>query len=137
MRIKCYSELIRLPTFEERFEYLKMSGIIGEQTFGSRRELNQALYRSVEWKRIRESVLRRDGACDLGISDQMIFGNYIIHHINPITIKDICDGNDYVFDPEYLICTTHETHNAIHYGDSTLVVNAPVDRKPNDTIPWR
>lgn len=137
MSIRTYSELITLPTFEERYKYLQLSGFVGEETFGFDRYLNQNFYRSQEWKRIRDFVIIRDNGCDLGIEDREIFGKIIIHHMNPINIKDIRDVSDYLLNPEYLICTTHQTHNAIHYGDDNLLVKGPIERSPNDTCLWK
>lgn len=135
--IRTYSELIKLTTFEERFRYLKLSGKVGEETFGYDRYLNQALYHTDEWDRIRDFCIVRDHGCDLGIFDREIHGLLIVHHMNPITKEDILSHSDTVFDPEFLITTTINTHNAIHYGDETLLVTNPVDRCPNDTTPWR
>ena len=137
MNIRTYSELITLSTFEERYKYLQLSSSIGEETFGFDRYLNQNFYRSKEWKRIRDFVIIRDNGCDLGVEDRTIHGKIIIHHMNPIRTKDIQDVSDYLLNPEYLICTTHQTHNAIHYGDENLLVRNPVERTANDTCPWR
>lgn len=137
MSIRTYSELIKIPTYEERFEYLKLSGIVGEETFGFDRYVNQAFYRSVEWKRIRDQVILRDNGCDLGMPDRVIPGKIIIHHMNPINIRDIYDATDYLMNPEYLITTAVMTHNAIHYSDAELLIKDYIERKPNDTCPWR
>lgn len=137
MIIRSYSELIHIPTFEERFEYLKLSGAVGKETFGFDRYLNQVFYRSKEWKRVRDLVIVRDNGCDLGIEDREICGKIYIHHMNPISLSDIERKSESILDPEYLICVTHNTHNAIHYGDSSLLVTAPIERTPNDTCPWR
>ena len=137
MNIRTYSELITLSTFEERYKYLQLSSSIGEETFGFDRYLNQNFYRSKEWKRIRDFVIIRDNGCDLGVEDRIIHGKIIIHHMNPIRTKDIQDVSDYLLNPEYLICTTHQTHNAIHYGDANLLVRNPIERTANDTCPWR
>lgn len=137
MNIRTYSELITLPTFEERYKYLQLSGFVGEETFGFDRYLNQNFYRSQEWKRIRDFVIIRDNGCDLGIEDRTIYGKIIIHHMNPINVKDIRDVSYYLLNPEYLICTTHQTHNAIHYGDDNLLVCNPIERTSNDTCPWK
>lgn len=137
MSIKTYSELSQLKTFLERFNYLKIGGSIGIETFGFDRYLNQALYRSLQWKQIRNEVIIRDGACDLGVPGREIPGRIIIHHMNPITEEDILNRNPIIFDPEFLICTTIDTHNAIHYGDEDILLSEPIERKPNDTCPWR
>ena len=137
MNIRTYSELITLSTFEERYKYLQLSSSIGEETFGFDRYLNQNFYRSKEWKRIRDFVIIRDNGCDLGVEDRTIHGKIIIHHMNLIRTKDIQDVSDYLLNPEYLICTTHQTHNAIHYGDENLLVRNPIERTANDTCPWR
>lgn len=135
--IRTYSELSRLKTFEERFEYLKLNGKVGEDTFGFDRTFNQMFYRSEEWKRVRDRVIIRDQGCDLGIKDREIRGRILIHHMNPITLDDIRNVSDYLMNPEYLISTTHLTHNAIHYGDSNLLMKDPVERTKNDTCPWK
>lgn len=127
-----------MPTFEERFEYLKLNSGVGADTFGFDRYLNQNFYRSLEWKRIRDQIILRDDGCDLGIKDRPIFGKIIIHHLNPISTEDIVDATEFLLNPEFLICTSVETHNAIHYGSvENLVSTNPIDRKPNDTCPWR
>ena len=135
--IRTYSELIKLPTFEERFDYLRLDGVVGKDTFGFDRYLNQQFYRSSEWKRIRNQVIVRDNGCDLGIDDYEIHGRILIHHMNPISIEDLQYMSDLLMDPEYLICVSHRTHNAIHYGDESLIVTAPIERSQNDTCPWR
>ena len=137
MTIKTYSELILLPTFEERFEYLRLDGRVGEDTFGFDRYLNQLFYRSYEWRKIRDYVIVRDNGCDLGVDGYDIYGKVLIHHMNPITAKDIENRTDLLLDPEYLICVTHDTHNAIHYGDENLIIKAPIERRPHDTCPWK
>lgn len=137
MTIKTYSELITLPTFEERYRYLRLSGVVGEDTFGFDRYLNQVFYRSARWKRIRDAVIVRDNGCDLGIEDRTIYGKILIHHMNPITIRDIERESDFLLNPEFLICTTLNTHNAIHYGDESLLITAPIERTKYDTCPWR
>lgn len=137
MIVRTYSKLILLPTFEERFRYLKLGGIIGKETFGVDRYLNQVLYRSDEWKRVRREVIIRDNGCDLGMDGFDVHGRVIVHHMNPITIEDIEQRRDYIFDPEYLITTSHNTHNAIHYGDESLLILAPIERTKNDTCPWK
>ena len=135
--IKRYSELITLHTFEERYEYLRLDGVVGKDTFGFDRYLNQNFYRSAEWKRIRDFVIVRDNGCDLGIEDRAIYGKILIHHMNPITDQDIIHGTDALLNPEFLICVTHDTHNAIHYGTAELLVKAPIVRTKYDTCPWK
>ena len=135
--IRTYSELIQLPTFEERFNYLRLDGVVGKDTFGFDRYLNQQFYRSSEWKRIRNQVIVRDNGCDLGIDDYDIHGRILIHHMNPISIEDLQHMSNLLMNPEYLICVSHRTHNAIHYGDERLIVTAPIERTQNDTCPWR
>jgi len=137
MILRTYKELSRLKTFGERYEYLKLEGTIGRETFGFDRYLNQALYSSPEWKRVRDEVIIRDNGCDLGVEGFEIFGKIFIHHLNPITKEDIVNRNQIIFDPENLICTTHRTHNAIHYGDWKQIPHGPIERKPNDTCPWK
>lgn len=135
---KCYSELIKLKTFEERFEYLKLSGLVGESTFGPERYLNQKFYNSKEWKTLRNKIIIRDDSCDLAIEGLDVFGRVIIHHINPIVVDDFESNMELILNPENLIVVSHETHNAIHYGDSSLLsTSILVDRRPNDTVPWR
>ena len=135
--IRTYSELIKLPTFKERFEYLSLKGCVGKETFGWERYINQAFYRSKEWKDVRNFVIVRDCGCDLGIPGREIPDRILIHHMNPILPKDIVLSNDFILDPEYLICTTHNTHEAIHYGSEDLLISEPVERMPNDTCPWK
>ena len=135
--IKTYTELIRLSTFQERFEYLKLDGSVGIETFGFDRYLNQVFYNSKEWKRLRNEIIVRDRGCDLACDGYEIQGNIIIHHMNPITPEDIINRNDDILNPEYLISTVLNTHNAIHYGDSSLLPHAPVERRKNDMCPWR
>lgn len=137
MSIKTYSELITLPTFEDRFEYLRLDGSVGEQTFGFDRYINQIFYQSYEWKKVRDFVIIRDNGCDLGVDDYEIRGKILIHHMNPITVKDIETCSEFLLNPEYLISTTHITHNAIHYGDEHLLPKGPIERKKYDTCPWR
>ena len=137
MNTKRYSELILLPTFEERYKYLQLNGVIGDETFGFDRYINQMFYRSQEWKQIRDYVIVRDNGCDLGIEGQEIRGKILIHHMNPIGIKDIQQVNKFLLDPEYLITTMLSTHNAIHYGDESLLVKDPIERSKNDTCPWK
>ena len=137
MIIRTYSDLIQLPTFEERFRYLQLNSSVGKETFGFDRYLNQNFYRSVEWKRIRDKVIIRDNGCDLGIEDRLIYGRVIIHHMNPVTDRDIIDLTSFLLNPEYLICVSHNTHNAIHYGNEDLLMKGPVIRTKNDTCPWK
>ena len=138
MSIRRYSELITLPTFEERFRYLQLKGSVGRDTFGCDRYLNQLFYqRNPKWKAVREFVILRDNGCDLGIEDREIHGRILVHHMNPITIKDLEEESEFLLDPEYIISTVHNTHNAIHYGDEDLLIKNPVERRPNDTCPWR
>lgn len=127
----------KLKTFEERYQYLRLDGVIGEDTFGFDRYLNQTFYRSQRWKRVRDQVIVRDNGCDLGIEGHEIYGKVLIHHMNPITIRDIENESDFLLNPEYLICVTHNTHNAIHYGDEGLLVKGPIERTKNDMCPWR
>lgn len=135
--IKSYSVVILLPTLEERFEYLKLKGTVGAETFGYDRYLNQILYHDPEWRRIRNDVIIRDNGCDLGVEGYEIHGRILVHHINPITIDDVKLRRYCVFDLDNLICTSHDTHNAIHYGDVNLLPKNPIERKPNDTCPWK
>lgn len=136
-KLKTYSELRRLKTFDERFDYLKLIGKVGYETFGVDRVFNQMFYKSKEWKHIRNKIIIRDDGCDLGIKGQDICGSIIIHHMNPITLKDINENIEYVLNPEYLICTSHQTHNAIHYGDKDLIkMDKNIERKPGDTKLW-
>ena len=136
--IRTYSELSKLKTFEERFEYLKLGGTVGEDTFGYDRYLNQIFYSTPEWKALRRSIIIRDNGCDLGTPGREIRGNKIvIHHLNPLTKDDVLNRTDYLTNPEYLISTTHETHMAIHYGDDTKLIKDPIERSKNDTCPWR
>lgn len=137
MTIRTYSELITLPTFEERYRYLKLDGRVGEQTFGFDRYLNQLFYTSDEWRSLRNEIILRDNGCDLGIEGREIYGRILIHHMNPITVEDILKRSDYLLNPEYLITTVKATHDAIHYGDESKLVTLPIERSRNDTCPWR
>ena len=139
MRIKTYSELIKLKTFEERFEYLKLNdGRVGEDTFGHLRYLNQQFYKTMLWKHIKRDLIIRDNGCDLGVEGYEIEGRSVyVHHLNPITKNDIINRTEYLTNPEFLICTTFETHQAIHYGDISLLITSPIVRTRNDTCPWR
>lgn len=134
---RSYTELKRIDNFEDRFDYLKIGGSVGIETFGFDRYLNQALYRSKEWKRTRDIVIARDLGCDLGIEGREIYDKIIIHHMNPINEQDLIERNPDIFNPEFLICTSHNTHNAIHYGDKSLLPKGPIERLPYDTCPWR
>ena len=135
--IKCYSELILLPTFQARYQYLRLNGEVGKETFGFDRYMNQFFYRSPEWRRVRDFVITRDEGCDLGVPGREIFGRFIIHHMNPIRPEDIRNRSELLLNPEYLITTIHDTHLAIHYGDEHLLLQEPVERRPNDTCPWK
>lgn len=135
--IRTYSELITLPTFEERFKYLRLGGAVGKDTFGFDRCFYEQFLGSREWKSIRDYVIIRDNGCDLAVEDREIYERIIIHHMNPVTMNDITHSSDYLLDPEFMICTTHNTHNAIHYGDSNLLVHEPIERTEFDTCPWR
>lgn len=139
MNIRTYHQLISLKTFEERFEYLKLSGIVGESTFGFDRVFNQKFYCSKEWKDVRRQVILRDNGCDLGVPGFEIYDKrlIIIHHLNPISLDDIKHSTEILLNPEYLITTIHRTHNAIHYGDSNLLPKEPIVRTKNDTCPWK
>lgn len=134
---RSYSELITLPTFAERFRYLKLDGVVGQETFGFQRWLNQGFYHSDAWRNFRDTVIIRDGGCDLGVDGFEIYGPVLIHHLNPIVFDDILHCNPCVFDLENVICTQLSTHNAIHYGDESLPAFAPTERSCNDTCPWR
>jgi hypothetical protein len=135
-RIRTYRELRRLETFEERYEYLRLQGILGEGTFGFDRWMNQRFYKSREWKDARERVILRDNGCDLGVSGYEIYSGLIVHHMNPLLPKDISHGGYELLDVNYLISTSLQTHNAIHYGDITLLPRGPVERKSGDTTLW-
>ena len=137
MIIKTYSELMKLKTFEERYEYLKLGGIVGKETFGFDRYLNQTFYKTDEWLSIRDHVIVRDNGCDLGIEGREIHSRILVHHMNPITKEDILSRSEYLLNPEYLICTIKSTHDAIHYGDESLLIKIPVERRKNDTCPWK
>lgn len=137
MSIKTYSELITLPTFEERYQYLRLNGRVGEETFGFDRWLNQRFYKDPEWLRVRDEVIIRDNGCDLAMPGHEIHSRIIIHHMNPIRKEDILQRSRYLLDPEFLICTIKNTHDAIHYGDEDLLIKGPVERKLNDTCPWK
>ena len=133
---KTYRELTRLKTIEERFEYLQLKGFVGESTFGFDRYLNQMLYRSRQWKTLRDEIIIRDDGCDLGVPGYEIYGIIVVHHMNPLTVEDIEHGSDRVFDPNELICVSHNTHMAIHYGDERLLPKPLIERRPGDTTLW-
>lgn len=135
--IRTYTELIKLKTYEERFRYLALHGAIADETFGFDRYLNQRFYQSREWKQLRDKIIIRDNGCDLGMEGYEIHGKVYIHHMNPLLPKDIIDQTDFLLNPEYLICVTHNTHNAIHYGDESLLPLPLKQRELNDTCPWR
>lgn len=135
--IKTYSELIRIPNYIDRFKYLQLNGQVGEDTFGFDRYLNQVLYRSPEWKRFRREIIVRDEGRDMACEDYEIVGRILVHHINPITIADVNNRDSKIFDPENVVCVSHNTHNAIHYGDGKLLTTEPVIRTKNDTCPWK
>lgn len=137
MMIKTYSSAIAIPKFEDRYAYLKLGGKVGEDTFGHSRYLNQVFYKSKEWKDFRDYIVIRDEGCDLGCKDHPISGRIYIHHLNPISQKDILDRADLLLDPENAICVSFDTHQAIHYGDESLLRLDPIERRPNDTCPWR
>ena len=137
MSIKTYSELITLPTFLDRYHYLKLNGQVGKDTFGFDRYLNQIFYQSKEWRSTRDYVIARDNGCDLGIAGHEIYGKILIHHMNPITVDDLLKRSDFLLNPEYLICTIKNTHDAIHYSDESLLITDPVERSKNDTCPWK
>lgn len=137
MKIRTYSELIKLQTFEERFRYLKLNGRVAEETFGFDRYLNQQFYKSDEWLYLRDQIIIRDNGCDLAIEDREIYKRIIVHHMNPLTKADIINRSDFLLNPEYLICTIKRTHDAIHYGDESILYDIPKERTKNDTCPWR
>lgn len=137
MKIRTYTELITFPTFEERFRYLQLNGRVGEATFGFDRYINQVFYNSGEWKRLRNEIIVRDHGCDLGIEGREIHGMILIHHMNPISVDDILERSEFLLNPEYLISTIKNTHDAIHYGDESLLFQTPIERRKHDTCPWR
>ena len=132
-----FSEMLHLTTFEERYEYLKLSGFVGELTFGSKRYMNQVFYRSPQWKWVRNKIIIRDNGCDLAIRDRVIQGKVLIHHLNPITDDDIKNNSYSLLDPDNLVCVSHNTHEAIHYGNKDLLIPDILERKSNDTCPWK
>ena len=135
--MKTYTELIRFNSFEDRFNYLMLNGMVGEETFGFDRWLNQKFYNSDEWRSIRDFVIIRDGGCDLAMDGYEIHGKLYVHHMNQINQSDILHSSDILINPEYLVCVSHNTHNAIHYGDASLLMTAPIERRPGDTCPWK
>lgn len=136
--IRTYTELSKLKTFEERFEYLRLDGQVGKETFGFDRIFNQKFYRSVEWRRVRDQVIIRDCGCDLGVPGHEIYGQRIlIHHMNPISLEDLERRSEILMNPEYLITMIHNTHQAVHYGDADLLIKLPRERTKNDTCPWK
>ena len=137
MKIRCYSELVRLKTFIERFEYLRLDPSVGAETFGLDRYLKQRFLHSKEWYPVRDFVIQRDFGCDLGMRNREIRSRIYVHHMNPIMLKDLIDFNEDIINPEYLICAAHSTHTAVHYGDKSLLITDPVVRRPNDTCPWK
>lgn len=136
MKIRTYSELITFDTFKDRFNYLKLGGAVGQDTFGFDRYLNQAFYKSKEWKGIRNQIILRDNSCDLGIPERDIYDRVYVHHMNPISVGDL-ENEDYLMNPEFLICTTKQTHNAIHYGNLDSTIQIPKERTKGDTCPWK
>lgn len=135
--IRTYRELKKLRTFEERYQYLQVRSVVGQDTFGYDRYLNQLFYTTRRWRKTRDGIIIRDNGCDLGIEGYEIYGKIVIHHLNPITIDDIELDRDVLYDPEFLISTTHNTHLAIHYGDERILIKPPVERRRNDTCPWK
>lgn len=138
MKIRTYRELIQMPTLKERFRYLKLSGAVGKATFGYDRYLNQNFYRSQDWKRLRNEIIVRDDGCELGLEDHPIAGRIFIHHMNPIDDEDIINSTEYLMNPDYLVCVSHDMHNAIHYGNEDILrAKDFIPRTPNDTCPWK
>jgi hypothetical protein len=135
--IRSYSELMTIPTFIERYNYLRLDGVVGATTFGYDRYLNQVLYTSKEWRSFRDKIITRDDGCDLACEDFELHSRIIVHHINPITVEDVLSRSSKVFDPENVVCVSHMTHEAIHYGDESLLPLLPKERMINDTCPWR
>ena len=135
-KIRSYRELRRLETFFDRFEYLSLKGTVGQDTFGFDRWINQRFYRSYEWKRARNHVIVRDNGCDLGVEGHEIYTDLLVHHMNPISMQDIQHGEEWILDPNYLITTSLQTHNAIHFGDESLLPRGPIVRQPGDTKLW-
>lgn len=135
--MRTFDELNKLTSFTERFKYLQLVGEVGTETFGFDRYVNQKFYKSPEWRRVRDFVILRDNGCDLGMQDRPIAGRILIHHMNPIRLNDLVGRSDLLLNPDYLICVSHDTHNAIHYGDEKLLIKEPVKRTPGDTCPWK
>ena len=135
--IRTYSELCQIPSYKERFVYLKLDGVVGKATFGSKRYLNQKFYTSDEWKRVRDIVIVRDLGCDLGFPGYDIYGQIQVHHMNPMIVEDVISHSSEILNPEFLICTSYQTHKAIHYGTEEMLVLPPVERTKNDTCPWK
>lgn len=135
-KIRTYSELSRIESFEDRFYYLELKGILGERTFGFDRWINQEFYKSQQWKRVRNHVIVRDNGCDLGVPGYEIYSGLLVHHMNPLTLDDIKHGEDWIIDPNFLITTSIQTHNAIHFGNETSLPRGPIVRKPGDTALW-
>lgn len=134
--IRDYNTLQKIRYFEDRFEYLKLNGKVGESTFGFERYLNQIVYRSVRWRRLRDEIIIRDNGCDLGVEGYEIYDTIYVHHMNPLTMKEIEEDDNVIYDSNFLICVSFNTHNALHYGDESLLVKEPIERKRNDTCPW-
>lgn len=135
--IRTYSDLVKLGTFAERYQYLKLHGVVGGDTFGFDRYLNQVLYRSKEWRDLRHRIIVRDNGCDMALEGWDICGPVTVHHMNPLTVKDVDERNPDIFEPEFLVCVSHNTHNAIHYGDESLLPKEPIERRAGDTCPWK
>ena len=135
--IRSYTELSQISDYEARYRYLKLRGRVGDETFGFDRIFNQMFYRSGEWQRVRRDIIVRDCGCDMGVSGHEIGGRIVIHHMNPIDINDIRNSTEYLLNPEYLICVSENTHKAIHYGDESLIDHTLIERRPNDTCPWK
>lgn len=136
MIIRTYSELMKLKTFEERYDYLRLSGKVGESSFGYDRYINQLFYKSPEWRRVRDLIIIRDNGCDLGIIDRPIMSKIIVHHMNPVSLEELQESSKKVFNPEFLVCTCHATHNAIHYSNPNLLSKLSEERRPGDTLLW-
>lgn len=135
--LRCYTDLIQLPTFKERYEYLRLGGIVGRDTFGFDRYLNQKFYRSPEWKQIRRDVIIRDEGRDLAMEGYELQDNIFVHHMNPMVPDDLINVPDWILNPEYLVCVSKKTHDAIHFGDASILPQLPIERTPNDTCPWK